>query len=67
MPGRSISWALRPASSRLACIKSTVMPGQLPIWAWLPVSLLNRVDLPVLGMPSTAIVAGRQAVELLMR
>ena len=42
------------------------MPGQLPIWAWLPVSLLKRVDLPVLGMPSTAIVAGRQAVELLM-
>jgi hypothetical protein len=36
----------------------------LPIWAWLPVSLLNRVDLPVLGMPSTAIVAGLLAMEL---
>jgi hypothetical protein len=30
------------------------MPGQLPILAVAPVKRLKNVDLPVLGMPSTA-------------
>jgi len=34
---------------------SDLMPGQLPTLAWEPVSRLNRVDLPVLGMPTRAI------------
>lgn len=38
----------------LAVSRSTVMPGQLATLAWTPVSRLNRVDLPVLGMPTRA-------------
>jgi len=33
---------------------STVVPGQLPIVTREPVSALNRVDLPVLGAPTSA-------------
>ena len=34
--------------------RSTVTPGQLPTLAEDPLILLNRVDLPVLGMPIKA-------------
>src|SRR4030065_1501051 len=32
----------------------TVLPGQLPVCCFSPVSELNRVDLPVLGLPDRA-------------
>ena len=35
-------------------LTSTVVPGQLPICAFAPVKLLNSVDLPEFGAPTTA-------------
>jgi hypothetical protein len=53
-PGRSTSSTMPSPSSSLADSSSTVRPGQLPTLAPAPVRRLNRVDLPVLGMPTRA-------------
>ena len=50
-----MSSAICPPIKILALIKSTVIPGQLPTRADAPLSRLNKVDLPVLGMPNKAI------------
>ena len=54
MPGKSTNSAMWPPNSTFALIKSTVMPGQLPTRADAPLMRLNKVDLPVLGMPNKA-------------
>ncbi|MFN9480664.1 MAG: hypothetical protein ACK6C0_14790, partial [Betaproteobacteria bacterium] len=45
---------MRPPRIVRAVSASTVIPGQLATLACTPVSRLNTVDLPVLGMPTTA-------------
>jgi hypothetical protein len=55
MPGRSMISTMSSPSKILPLSSSTVIPGQLPTRAAPPVMRLNSVDLPVLGMPSSAI------------
>ena len=53
MPGRSVS-TTSLSTINLPSFFSTVTPGQLPT-NWLePVSLLNSVVLPLLGLPARA-------------
>ena len=56
MPGRSTSTARSPAASIRPSRRSTVTPAQLPTCWLCPVSRLNRVVLPQLGLPASATV-----------
>ena len=55
MPGRSTNSTIEPPSNRRAASRSTVTPGQFPTRAEAPVTRLKNVDLPVFGMPTSAI------------
>ena len=52
--GRSTISTMSAPSSTLLANRSTVMPGQLPTRAEAPVTRLKNVDLPVFGMPTSA-------------
>src|SRR5512137_391691 len=54
MPGRSTISTMSAPSSTLVARRSTVIPGQLPTRADAPVTRLKNVDLPVFGMPTSA-------------
>src|SRR5436190_2768368 len=54
MPGRSTISTMSPPSSTLRAWRSTVTPGQLPARDEAPVTRLKNVDLPVFGMPTSA-------------
>src|SRR5512139_3061119 len=54
MPGRSTISTMSAPSRTLVASRSTVIPGQLPTRADAPVTRLKNVDLPVFGMPTSA-------------
>ena len=60
VPGRSVMVAARsgspdcPASLKVPDFFSTVTPGKLPVFWRKPVNALNNVDLPALGLPTSA-------------
>ena len=57
-PGRSTAvTSLPPANSSLSgpSLRPTVTPAQLPTFSFIPVSALNMVVLPLLGLPAKAI------------
>ena len=60
VPGRSRTLAVR-SSDILATpvFLSTVTPGKLPTFWFIPVRELNRELFPLLGLPTNAMVYGR--------
>ena len=66
MPGRSTTVTALPSTLALPSFFSTVTPGQFPT-NWLePVSALNRVVLPLFGLPARAILISIAILLLLI-